>query len=119
MILVCFAVKEEARFFKSAAASPQVRKLLTGIGPHNAEKAVRAVLAQQKPRLVLSCGFAGGLRPEFQTGSVLFSVDAETGLEPLLLRAGAKPARFHCLDRVATTVQEKRVLREATKADAV
>jgi len=119
MILVCFAVKEEARFFKPAPGSQRIRKLLTGIGRHNAEKAVHTVLAQQKPRLVLSCGFAGGLRPELPTGSVIFSVDAETGLESLLSRAGAKPARFHWLERVATTVQEKRMLWQATNADAV
>jgi len=116
MILVCFAVKEEARFFRP---QEQVEMLLTGIGRHNAEKTVRTVLAQQKPRLVLSCGFAGGLRPELAAGSVLFSVDAETDLEGPLLAAGARPARFHCVDRVATTAEEKRALWQATRADAV
>src|SRR6266478_9766274 len=119
MILVCFAVKEEARFFKPAPGSQRIRKLLTGIGRHNAEKAVHTVLAQQKPRLVLSCGFAGGLRPELAAGSVLFSVDAETYLEGPLLAAGARPARVHCVDRVATTAEEKRALWQATRADAV
>jgi len=120
MILVCFAVKEEARFFKPDAGSqPQVQTLLTGIGRHNAEKAIRPVLAQQKPRLVLSCGFAGGLRPELMAGTVVFSVDAETGLEAPLLAAGARSARFHCADRVATTAAEKRALWQATGADAV
>ena len=82
MILVCFAVKEEARFFRPQTGSQeQVETLLTGIGRHNAEKSIRTLLGQQKPRLVLSCGFAGGLRPDLAAGSVLFSVEAETGLE--------------------------------------
>src|SRR5881296_1197804 len=116
MILVCFAVKEEARFFRPRE---QVETLLTGIGRRNAEKAVRAVLAHQKPRLVLSCGFAGGLRPELASGNVVFSVDTGTGLEAPLVAAGARPARFHCVDRVATTAEEKRALWQATSADAV
>src|SRR3989442_9427952 len=120
MILVCFAVKEEARFFRPETGSQeQVETLLTGIGRHNAEKSIRTLLGQQKPRLVLSCGFAGGLRPDLAAGSVLFSVEAETGLEALLMAAGARPARFHCVDRVATTAEEKRALWQATSADAV
>jgi len=120
MILVCFAVKEEARFFRPQTGSQeQVETLLTGIGRHNAEKSIRTLLGQQKPRLVLSCGFAGGLRPDLAAGSVLFSVEAETGLEALLMAAGARPARFHCVDRVATTAEEKRALWQATSADAV
>jgi len=116
MILVCFAVKEEARFFRP---QEQVETLLTGIGRRNAEKAIRTALVQQKPRLVLSCGFAGGLSPDLASGSVVFSVDDATGLEAPLLAAGARPARFHCVDRVATTAEQKRALWQATGADAV
>src|SRR6185503_20338017 len=38
---------------------------------------------------------------------------------PLLLTAGACPVKFHCVDRVAITVDEKRELWETTGADAV
>ena len=118
--LVCFAVKEEAKPFNQLVASqPQVKTLLTGIGPRNAEKAIRAAFAQQKPERVLSCGFAGGLRPELAAGTVVFSADKETGLEPALLAADARPARFHCVERVATTAEQKRALWQATGADAV
>jgi len=120
MILVCFAVKEEARFFRPQTGSQeQVETLLTGIGRHNAEKSIRTLLGQQKPRLVLSCGFAGGLRPDLAAGSIVFSVEAETDLEAPLMAAGARPARFHCVDRVATTAEEKRAIWQATSADAV
>jgi hypothetical protein len=46
-------------------------------------------------------------------------MDPETGLETALLAAGARPARFHCAEKVVTTAQQKRALWEATGADAV
>ena len=120
LTLVCFAVKEEAGGFPQLARSrPQVKILLTGIGPRNAGQALRVAFTRQQPNAVLSCGFAGGLRPELAAGTVVFSADKETGLEPALLAAGARPARFHCVERVATTAEQKRALRQATGADAV
>jgi adenosylhomocysteine nucleosidase len=118
--LVCFAVKEEARAFqKLVEMGDSLRVILVGMGKRNAERAIRAALAEERPTLVLTCGFAGGLSPGLAMGSVVFAADSETGLEPALLAAGAKPARFHCAERVAVTVEEKRALREATGADAV
>ena len=119
-VLVCFAVKEEARGFqKLAGESSNLKVILVGMGKRNAERAIRAEMAKQRPQLVLTCGFAGGLRPELAMGTVVFAADPETGLEPALLAAGAKPARFHCAERVAAIVEEKRALWESTGADAV
>jgi nucleoside phosphorylase len=93
--------------------------LLTGIGRRNAEKAIRKALTEQSPHLVLTCGFAGGLNSELPTGSVIFSADEDFSLSAALLAAGARPARFHCAERVATTAQEKRTLWQSTGADAI
>jgi purine-nucleoside phosphorylase len=88
---------------------------------------------------VLTCGFAGGLNPDLKLGEVVFetsfpssnrpeSAQTEIGnqLEPThvgcyeqLVAAGAKPAKFFCADRIATTVAEKKKLRAKTSADAV
>jgi adenosylhomocysteine nucleosidase len=120
MILVCFAVREEARFFKpETVKEPKIQILLTGIGKHNARKVISAVLDAKKPELVLSCGFAGGLNPELTRGSVVFSLEAGTGLEQSLPAAGARQCRFYCSDRIATTADEKQKLWQLTTADAV
>jgi adenosylhomocysteine nucleosidase len=119
-VWVCFAVKEEAQAFqRRARGRDDLKILLVGIGKRNAERGIRAALAKERPRLVLSCGFAGGLRPDLEMGTVVFAADPETRLEPALLAAGARPARFHCAERVVATAAEKRALRETTGADAV
>ena len=43
----------------------------TGIGPAAAERAIRELLAHEKPRRVISAGFAGGLDPALQAGDTL------------------------------------------------
>jgi adenosylhomocysteine nucleosidase len=88
-----------------------------------------------EPNLVLTCGFAGGLNPDLKLGDVVFElpltpslspsdgerVSARTseGLVAKLLAGGAKPAKLFCADRIATTVAEKKALRDETGADAV
>jgi hypothetical protein len=94
------------------------------------------------PGLVLTCGFAGGLNPELKLGEVVFELMDRRGelhepqteiefgarvtrpsesssLREKLVAAGARPAKFFCADRIATTVAEKKKLRAGTGADAV
>jgi adenosylhomocysteine nucleosidase len=119
-VWACFAVKEEARAFQRLVRGrADLRVILVGVGRRNAARAIRAELTKERPELVLSCGFAGGLKPELAMGTVVFAAEPNTGLEPRLLAAGAESARFHCADRVATTAEEKRALRARTGADAV
>src|SRR5712691_11784515 len=97
----------------------EMEMLITGIGRENAERKLHSALKRAPYQLVLSCGFAGGLNPYLTVGTVVFSTDEDAGLTPALLAAGACPVRFHCADRVAATVAEKRHLWETTGADAV
>jgi adenosylhomocysteine nucleosidase len=138
--LVCFALKEEAApFHQVAAAHPGVITFIAGIGRQNAEKSVRSFLRSVSPRLVFTCGFAGGLNPNLKIGDVVFEFPFRrdefhesqisppvlvwdswnSSLRNKLLAAGAKPAKFFCADRVATTVAEKKKLRAETGADVV
>jgi len=119
-ILVCFAVPEEASFFRRLySANPNLRLLLTGIGKRNSERAIRAALEEERPILVVSSGFAGGLDADLHTGDIVYAAGPETGLEPALAAVGARSARFYCAERIATTATEKLTLRNETRADAV
>ena len=144
-VLFCFAVEQEAKFLdreiqreakflaqharvpwpvrfwaKARPGLPWPREILiTGIGRENAERKLHSALKAEPYQLVLSCGFAGGLNPYLTAGTVVFSTDEDAGLTPALVAAGACPVRFHCGDRVATTVEEKETLWKATGADAV
>ncbi len=132
----------------TVAAAPAVSILITGIGRKNAEKSVREFLGSapapgaavdasstakandrasfatregaRAPQFVLTCGFAGGLNPDLKLGDVVFEVQSpESKVQSQLIAAGAKPAKFFCADRIATTVAEKKKLRAETGADVV
>lgn len=142
--LVCFALKEEAApFRKLIEGKTGISVLVVGIGRQNAERAIREFLANTggasdpkggfqnepayrtqapaspaRPGWVLTCGFGGGLNPDLGLGDVLFET-TDNRLRARLVSAGAKPAGFFCSDRIATTVGEKKVLRDQTGADVV
>lgn len=119
-VLVCFALRDEARPFEALARRrPHLEVLVTGMGTVNARRAVQAALAAIHPELVLSCGFAGGLNPALARGDVVFAADPGFVWRDRLLAAGARPVKFHCAERIAATAAEKRRLRESTGADAV
>ncbi|MGH7971914.1 MAG: hypothetical protein ACREIC_24635 [Limisphaerales bacterium] len=119
-ILVCFAVKEELRpFQKFARARPELRVLLTGMGRRNALQALGKQVVRDKPKLVVTAGFAGGLNPQLHSGVVLFAGEATPAQETALVAAGAQRGTFYCTERVATTAREKAELRQRTGADAV
>lgn len=117
-ILICFAVKEEAApFLRDLPAG--VETLVTGMGAAAAERAVTTKLVERTWRLVLTCGFAGGLNPALRPETVVFEADPDFPLSQALLDTGAVAARFHCAERVIVTAAEKTALRERTGADAV
>jgi hypothetical protein len=72
------------------------------------------------PSQVFTCGFAGGLNPDLKIGDVVFEIgNQKSEIGNQLMAAGARPAKFFCADRIATTVAEKQKLRVETDADAV
>ena len=116
--LVCFAMPDEARFFKRSAVAARVHVLVHGIGKQNAKHAICAALTKSPLKFVLTCGFAGGLEPKLVHGDVLFSTD-DSELRSRLLTAGGHEGKFFCADRIAVTAEEKWALWQKTGADAV
>ena len=118
-ILVCFAVKEEARFFHPRSdGATAIKIMVSGMGWKNAEEAIQRALGDFHPDLVLSCGFAGGLDPNLRPGAILFAAE-DPPLGDSCIALGAKRASFVCSPRVLSTAAEKRAWRERSKADAV
>jgi adenosylhomocysteine nucleosidase len=118
--LVCFAVKEEAQIFqKMSGGFPFTEILITGMGKKNSERMIEQLFERQTPEVVLTCGFAGALKPELEIGDVLFDADSQDGLAEMLQAAGAESGKFYCASHVATTAAEKTALRQSTGADAV
>jgi adenosylhomocysteine nucleosidase len=115
-ILVTFAVKEEMKFF---AGGDSVRRFITGMGRDNAERNIEPALDDIRPRLVLTCGFAGGLNPKLRSAEVVFQADAGTDLQSRIEQSGATPVSFFCARRVAITAEEKLRLWRGTGLDAV
>lgn len=114
--LVCFAVRAEASHFHPVPAE-RCRIVISGMGRRNAAAAIAEALASYSPRLVLTCGFAGGLNPALQRGDVLF--DAGGDLARHLVELGAHAGTFQCADQIAIRAADKQQLRRGFQADAV
>lgn len=106
-------------FLEPAWTFPGGEIWITGMGQKNAGNTMRAILCSQRDRVVTS-GFAGGLSSDLSTRDVLYHADPDLeDVEARLRAAGARPARFACVPRVAITSREKLDLRIQTGADAV
>lgn len=115
-VLVCYAVKEEVgRHTRDQGCTV----LVTGMGRRNASQSIQAELDSENYRLVLTCGFAGGLNPRLRSGTVVYCEETDANLAFELGQLGAVPGKFHCATRVAITAPEKKTLHESTGADVV
>jgi len=121
MILVCFAMEDEARPFRTwARHHSQVEILVTGVGAQNAERSLRQRLEKpDRPEAVFTCGFAGALDLRWVLGAVLFEADVTFSWLAGMRAAGAYPARFHQAPRILATAAEKAACRQTTGCDAV
>jgi adenosylhomocysteine nucleosidase len=129
-LLVCFAVKEEARSFmnqmevaldqaRKAPRHPLYQVWMTGMGRRNAVEGIRNAISLVGPKRVITAGFAGGLNPALKFGAVVYDEDFNAGFGTELEQAGAVKATFHCHRRVAITGAEKAQLWKSTGADVV
>ena len=133
MIAITFAVAHESHDLRRAlrdtsntgrggwvlghVAGQNVIIALTGIGKAPAEECVTALLAERRPRWLLSAGYAGALDPALAHGE-LFLATNFTAPE-FLARCTARLGTLTTQDRAATTPLEKAALARSTGAQAV
>jgi adenosylhomocysteine nucleosidase len=118
-VLITFAVPEEAQPLRALLPDTwPVTVLLTGVGAEAACRTVSPALTRIRPALVLTSGFAGGLKPELRSGDVVYETTGAPGLQPRLEALGT-PVTFLTVRRVVSTVADKQELRRATGADAI
>ena len=78
MTVVTFALPQESRDFRAALrarggrfGAEEIRVVHLGIGPAAAGEAMRRLLAEVKPRMLVCAGFAGGLEPRLRVGDLV------------------------------------------------
>ena len=113
--LVCFAVKEEAQYFKP---NSETEVIITGMGSENARTAISKYFESRSPVSVITAGFAGGLDPSLQLGAIVFN-SQDTSMSKILQNQGARGCNFLFAESVAVTADQKRELRLKSGADAV
>jgi nucleoside phosphorylase len=90
------------------------------MGGLNAERTLRTAFEHALPQVVFSSGFAGALHPELRVGSLIFDASrTRPGRAEQLRNLGARPATFHCSQRVVITASEKRDLYFSSGCDAI
>ena len=87
----------------------------TGIGPASAEHAIRELLVHERPRKVISAGFAGGLDPALRVGDTL---TAESPHAAVLSRATPIETPAEKIAAFQTTGARLVDMETATLADA-
>ena len=109
--------------YEGAVNGVGVTLLKTGIGPGNAEEALRAVAA---PRFLVSTGFAGALQPRMGCGDLVLDVQGLDIEIPQAAREIAARQRtpFHFgrmahSDTVLARPQDKKALGQAQRCSAV
>ena len=126
-ILVVAAVREELAGFR-VQNERSVRCLLTGMGRRRAKEAVERCLNEEKFRMVVSTGFAGGTRPGFQVGDLVMAsevIDASSGVHRQPDRMGfglngvASVGPLVTVERLVAAPQEKAQIGARFRAIAV
>ncbi len=118
-ILITFALEREASLLRSALEElPHAEILVTGMGTSRSVSALNAYFHRNTPCAVITCGYAGALRPELGYGDLLFETRSAS-LASTLEASGARRAAILCTQRVAVTVEEKKQLLHTTQASAV
>lgn len=130
MIMIAAALPVEIAPLRQRAL-PGVSLAALGMGREAVEKELKALLEAQRPELLISAGFAGGLQPDLKAGDAILAerLRSEDGQEieieeELFHRASRAAVYCHSgslltVSRPARTIEEKDRLRREHAALAV
>ena len=124
-VLVTFAVPDESRAFVAASERGPVVVVHTGVGDSpDGRRRLDDVLQEDTPRLVVSAGYAGALRPDLRVGDLILGENfSDSGLlaaaRPLLAKEPCHVGALTTQAVVAETAVAKSTLHTATGALAV
>ena len=120
MIVITCAVPHEShdlrRDLRTEIASQRVLLAHTGMGTAAAEKSVRALLAEHRPRWLLSAGYAGALDPTLAHGELFVATNFTS--PTLLDRSQARRGALTTQEVAAETPVQKATLARETGAQA-
>lgn len=129
MIVICVAMPEEARIFRSilrrphpSPAVPPLQIWTTGVGPELAGKNFSQYLASAPsyPKAVVISGFAGGLNPSLRSGDMVLqgNFDQFPGVDRFTHECLIR-GNYLTTNKIITSAQEKQFLFHSTQHDAV
>lgn len=118
MIVVAFALEFEGAAFRARSRWSTVETWFLGATSEKAAQSLRRCIAAEKPRTVISAGFAGALQPGLRVGTPVLGLNytSEHLAERLSLSAGWLAGNIETADAIIETAEEKRALGEATGA---
>ncbi len=124
-VVVTFAVPDESRAFAAVSDRGPVLTMHTGVGNSpGGRRRLGDVLDEDEPRLVISAGYAGALRPDLRVGDLVLGENfSDPGLlaaaRTLLADEPCHVGQFLTQNAVAETAAAKAALHTATGALAV
>lgn len=116
-ILICFADPSESKALRKLR--PDLPCLHTGMGAENATRTLRERLRTNRPGLILSAGFAGGLNPQLGAGSLIWQAGPCVSDVRLDFPSNSSEGSFLSSPHIVITAKEKQLLWEDKKRDAV
>lgn len=117
MIVVTFAVPHESADLRKAVRSSDVIIAHTGIGTAAAGKCVSALVAEHRPRMLISAGYAGALDPDLAHGELFVATNFTSPV--LLARTDARRGILTTQQTAAESPVQKTALARETGAQAV
>lgn len=118
MIVVAFALEFEGAAFRSRSRWATVETWFLGATSEKAAESLRRCIQAEKPRVIISAGFAGALQPGLRVGTPVLGLNytSEHLAERLSLSSAWLAGNVETADAIIETAGEKRALGESTGA---